>query len=60
VDGISLTAAELGDESFTVWIIPHTREVTNLGTAKAGGFVNLEFDMLAKYVERICSRPATP
>ena len=53
VDGISLTVAEYGEESFTVWIIPHTREVTNLGVAKAGGAVNLEFDMLAKYVERI-------
>ena len=53
VDGISLTVAEFGEESFTAWIIPHTREVTNLGAAKAGGFVNLVFDMLAKYVERI-------
>ena len=53
VDGISLTVAEFDGESFTVWIIPHTLEVTNLGAAKMGGFVNLEFDMLAKYVERI-------
>jgi len=52
VDGISLTVGELREESFVVWIIPHTRERTNLGSG-AGGFVNLEFDMLAKYVERI-------
>jgi riboflavin synthase len=54
VDGISLTVAELKQDSFTIWIIPHTLEVTNLSKAKAGGLVNLEFDMLAKYVERIC------
>ena len=53
VDGISLTVSEYTEESFTVWIIPHTREVTNLGAAKLAGFVNLEFDTLAKYVERI-------
>jgi riboflavin synthase len=53
VDGISLTIAELKDETFTIWIIPHTTQVTNLSAANAGAFVNLEFDMLAKYVERI-------
>jgi riboflavin synthase len=53
VDGISLTVAELKEKSFTIWIIPHTRAATNLRAAGAGGFVNLEFDMLAKYVERI-------
>jgi riboflavin synthase len=53
IDGISLTVAEVGAESFTTWIIPHTREVTNLGGAAAGGMVNLEFDLLAKYVERM-------
>jgi len=53
VDGISLTVAELGERSFTTWIIPHTREATNLSGAAAGAFANLEFDMLAKYVERI-------
>jgi riboflavin synthase len=53
VDGISLTVAELKEKSFTIWIIPHTRAATNLRAASAGGFVNLEFDMLAKYVERI-------
>jgi len=53
VDGISLTVADLKDDTFTIWIIPHTQQVTNLAEASAGSFVNLEFDMLAKYVERI-------
>jgi riboflavin synthase len=53
VDGISLTAAELKEDSFTIWVIPHTQEVTNLGATSVGTLVNLEFDMLAKYVERI-------
>ncbi len=53
VDGISLTVAELRDASFVCWIIPTTHEVTNLAARRAGERVNLEFDMLAKYVERI-------
>ena len=56
VDGISLTVAEVRDGnpgSFECWIIPHTREVTNLAARKKGERVNLEFDLLAKYVERI-------
>jgi riboflavin synthase len=53
VDGISLTVAALGQETFTVWVIPHTRERTNLAETAPGRLVNLEFDMLAKYVERI-------
>lgn len=53
VDGISLTVAELREKSFVCWIIPTTHEVTNLSTRRAGERVNLEFDMLAKYVERI-------
>ncbi len=53
IDGISLTVAELGPDSFTLWIIPHTREVTNLRTRKPGDRVNLEYDLLAKYVERM-------
>ena len=58
VDGISLTVASLQPQSFTVWIIPHTRESTNLQTVQNGDLVNLEFDVLAKYVERILSREA--
>lgn len=53
IDGISLTVAEVHDASFVVWIIPHTFAVTNLRSKKAGDLVNLEFDLLAKYVERI-------
>jgi riboflavin synthase len=56
VDGISLTLAEVRDASFVCWIIPHTREVTNLATRRNGERVNLEFDLLAKYVERIVAR----
>jgi riboflavin synthase len=58
VNGISLTVAEVSLRSFTVWIIPHTRRETNLGTARAGDLVNLEFDLLAKYLERMLDRPA--
>jgi riboflavin synthase len=53
VDGVSLTVAALGDSSFTVSLIPETLERTNLGTAQAGTRVNLEVDVLAKYVERL-------
>ena len=48
-----LTVAEVASKSFAVWIIPHTRSETNLGDAKPGDPVNLEFDLLAKYVERM-------
>lgn len=50
IDGISLTIAELGPDSFTVAIIPHTWEVTNLRARKAGDDVNLEADTIGKYV----------
>lgn len=53
IDGISLTVAEVREASFVVWIIPHTLAVTNLRAKMAGDLVNLEFDLLAKYVERI-------
>jgi len=53
VDGMSLTAAEVTDDSFTIWLIPHTMEVTNLKKRRAGERVNLEFDMLAKYIEKL-------
>jgi len=56
VDGISLTVAEVKNASFVCWIIPHTREVTNLAARRKGERVNLEFDLLAKYVERIVAR----
>jgi riboflavin synthase len=53
VDGVSLTIAGLDDRSFTVSLIPETLERTNLGTAEPGTMVNLEVDVLAKYVERL-------
>ena len=56
VNGISLTVAEIRDESFAVWIIPHTFSATNLREIQAGDLVNLEFDLLAKYVERLLQK----
>lgn len=53
VDGVSLTIAELNHGSFTVSLIPETLERTNLGAAEVGTIVNLEVDVLAKYVERL-------
>ena len=53
VNGISLTVAEVNNASFIAWIIPHTFRSTNLKAAEPGDMVNLEFDLLAKYVERM-------
>jgi len=53
VDGISLTVAEVDAHSFSIWLIPHTMEVTNLHTKKSGDRVNLEYDLIAKYVEKL-------
>lgn len=53
VEGISLTIAELKDDYFEVALIPKTWEMTNLSTLKSGDEVNLEVDVIAKYVERI-------
>jgi riboflavin synthase len=53
VNGISLTVADVLPTSFVVWIIPYTKRHTNLDRATFGDFVNLEFDILAKYVERM-------
>lgn len=53
VEGISLTIAALGEDWFEIAIIPKTWELTNLSTLKSGDEVNLETDMIAKYVERI-------
>jgi riboflavin synthase len=58
VDGISLTVAEVGRDEFSVWIIPHTRAVTALGERSEGDLVNLEFDLLAKYTEKILAMRA--
>ncbi len=53
VDGVSLTVAAIDDESFSVSLIPETRERTTLGSLEAGRSVNLEVDVLAKYVEKL-------
>jgi riboflavin synthase len=55
VQGVSLTIAELHDDAFTVALIPHTLEVTTLGTVAIGDELNIEVDVLAKYVERLVS-----
>ena len=56
LDGVALTIAEVEDESFAVWLIPTTLEVTNLGTKQAGDFLNVEFDLLGKYVDKLTVR----
>lgn len=53
VDGVSLTVASLTPDGFTVWTIPHTRSVTTLGKRGVGDAVNLECDLLGKYIERL-------
>ena len=56
VDGISLTVAALSHDGFAVAVIPHTLAVTTLGTKQDGATVNLEVDIVAKYVERLLGR----
>ena len=56
VNGISLTVAEVLSKSFVVWIIPYTKAHTNLDQVRVGDPMNLEFDILAKYVERMLAR----
>ena len=58
VDGISLTVADVLPKSFVTWIIPYTKTHTNLDRVRAGDLMNLEFDITAKYVERMVSRYA--
>jgi riboflavin synthase len=58
INGISLTVAELLPKSFAVWIIPHTKRCTNMDIIQPGDLVNIEFDILAKYVERMLARYA--
>ena len=56
IEGISLTVAKLEKNRCTIAIIPHTVELTNLGSLKAGDPVNLEADVIAKYVEKMMTR----
>jgi riboflavin synthase len=53
IDGISLTVAEVDGDRFAVWLIPHTLAATNLRGRRVGEQVNLEFDLLGKYVEKL-------
>lgn len=53
VDGMSLTVVQVTAEVFSIWIIPHTREVTALSQRHIGDAVNLEFDLLAKYTQKM-------
>ena len=52
VDGCSLTVCDVEDDSFAIWLIPHTLGKTNLQQRTVGDRINLEFDILAKYVEK--------
>jgi riboflavin synthase len=56
VDGVSLTVAELAEDAFAVALVPHTLAATTLSDVRPGQAVNLEADVLAKYVERLISR----
>jgi riboflavin synthase len=56
VEGTSLTVAALGDDAFAVALVPHTLRATTLGRLEPGDTVNLEVDVLAKYVERLLAR----
>jgi riboflavin synthase len=59
IDGVSMTIASLGDGSFSVAVIPHTRAATTLGRLTDGDEVNLEADVLAKYVEKLLQARGT-
>lgn len=59
VDGVSLTVSGLGDDWFEISVIPTTRELTTIGRAATGDSVNLEVDVIAKYVERLTTAAAT-
>ena len=52
MDGCSLTVCEVEQDSFAIWLIPHTLGKTNLNDRQPGDYINLEFDILAKYVEK--------
>ncbi len=59
VDGISLTVVSAGARDFTVTVIPHTMEVTTIGERRVGDAVNLEVDMVARYLDRLIGRHAS-
>ena len=55
INGISLTVADVNENIIKIAIIPHTFENTNLKTLKSGDYVNIEVDMVAKYIEKFLS-----
>ena len=60
LDGISLTVVDANQENFSVSMIPHTREVTNFKFKRVGSLVNIETDVLAKYIERLINFEKNP
>ena len=56
IDGVSLTVGEISDDLLTLWLIPETLEGTNLSQKSDGDIVNIEVDVIAKYVERLMNR----
>jgi riboflavin synthase len=58
LDGVSLTVNAVQGAKFSINLIPHTLQVTTLGALKPGSRLNLEIDLLARYVERLNSEPA--
>jgi riboflavin synthase len=58
LDGVSLTVNEVDGTQFSINLIPHTLEVTTLGALETGSRLNLEIDLLARYVERLAAMPA--
>lgn len=56
IDGISLTIADMGDDYLKISVIPHTMEQTNLGKKRIGDLVNLENDMVGKYIEKFVTK----
>ncbi len=56
IDGVSLTVGEISDDLLTLWLIPETLERTNLSQKSNGDIVNIEVDIIAKYVERLMNR----
>jgi riboflavin synthase len=60
IDGVSLTVAEVDGDALAVWLIPHTVQVTRLHDVRVGDSVNLEFDLLGKYVEKLLVHAHAP
>ena len=59
VDGVSLTISNLFDDGFEVALIPHTKGVTTLGDKRVSARVNIEVDLLGRYIERLLTYPST-